>query len=188
MCTTSIGKIFTPGNMQGISTGMQIAGLGSQVFGAYRGAQAEIEAAKYQAQVDRNNATIAGWQAKDAISRGYEEERRRRLMTRQGKGASVASMAARGLDVSEGSALNILTDIDMIGEQDALFIRDNAAKEAWGFNVQKQNYMNNPDLLKNRADAISPWKAAGSTLLTGAGQVASSWYRYKNTTTGAPAK
>ena len=180
MCTASIGKIFNSANIGKIGTGFQIAGLGSQVFGAYRGAQAEIAGAKYQAQVDRNNATIAGWQKQDALARGVEEERRRRLITRQGKGSTTASMAARGLDVSEGSALNILTDIDMIGEQDALLIRDNAAKEAWGFDVQRQNYTNNANLLERRAKSINPLGAATSTLLTGAGQVAASWYRNRN--------
>lgn len=171
-----------------IGTGLQVTGLASQVFGAYSAANAEKDALKYQSQVNDLNARMADMQAKDALERGNFAERNARMATRQQRGAQVASMAARGLDISEGSALNILTDTDYFGEQDALIIRDNAAKEAWGYRQQGRNYRGEAELLDNRSDAISPFRSSASTLLTGAGNVASSWYRFNNgvyTSTGA---
>ena len=60
---------------------------------------------------------------------------------------------------------------DFFGEYDVATVRTNARKEAWSRRSQSANF---------QAEALSsrPWLSAGSTLLTGAGQVASRWYEY----------
>lgn len=167
------------------STGLQVAGMASSAMGAYNQSKGTKAAYEYQAAVNRNNATLAEWQARDAITRGQRAEQSQRLKTAQLKGSQRAALAARGVALDEGSALNILDDTDFMGEADAMTIRDNAAREAWGARTQGANYESDASMLSARAGAESPFKAAAGSLLTSAGSVANSWYRYKATGGGA---
>ncbi len=160
--------------------GASMAGTAVSAYGAVQQSAATKNAYNYQAQVSANNAKIAEWQAQDALRRGEQAEIDQRRKTAALKGNQRATLAARGLDISEGSALNILSDTDYLGELDALTIRDNAAKQAWGARVQGNNDMANAQLLTMRADAENPLMAGAGTLLSGAGGVAERWYKYKN--------
>lgn len=178
------GAAVSGGNsfLGSISTGMQIAGAVSGAFGAYRQSQATKNAYEYQAAVNRNNAQLAEWQASDAHERGVRAEQAQRLKVAKLKSSQRAGFAARGVSLEEGSALAILQDTDYMGELDALTLRDNAAKETWGHRFTAGNYRNEAALFSSRAEAESPLSAGFSTLLTGAGKVASSWYNRKLTT------
>jgi hypothetical protein len=167
---------MSAGTLGQIGTGLQIAGVASGVMGAARQAETNKNAYEYQAAVNRNNAQYAEWQAQDALTRGAKAEQSQRLKAAQLKSSQRASLAARGVALDEGSPLSILQDTDYMGEMDALTIRDNAAKEAWGARVQAGNYRSDSTMLSNRAAAESPSSAAFGTFLTGAGAVASSWY------------
>lgn len=156
---------------------LQLAGMTAGAAGAYKasaGAQAGFEA---QAQIAENNAMIAGWQAADAERRGVQKATATRIRTSQLKGSQRAAMAANGIDLSVGTAQQILTDTDQFGAIDANTIIDSAAREAWGYRTQGANYRSDAALLRDRAEAESPWMAAGTSLLTSAGKVASGWYR-----------
>lgn len=174
MCTPSL--MPSASTMSSIGTGMQIAGMVSNAFGAYNQSKATQQAYDYQAAVNRNNAQIAEWQARDAITRGQKAEQAQRLKTAQLKSSQRASFAARGVSLAEGSAANILQDTDFMGNVDALTIRDNAAREAWGHRVQAGNYAADADALSARAASESPAGKAFTSLLTSGGAVASSWY------------
>ncbi len=174
--TTAFG--VSAATMTGLSATAQLVGLGMQAFGAMRGAESQQQAYQYQAAVDRNNAILAERQAADAEQRGVDAEMAHRRKAAELKGTQKAQMAARGLDLGEGSALNILSDTDLLTEVDALSIRDNAAREAWGHRAQAQNYSSEAGFKSSAADGISPLMAGGSTLLSGIGTVADSWYRY----------
>lgn len=165
-----------------VSMGLAGAGMVTSAYGAYNQSKANKAAYEYQAGVNANNAKIAEWQAQDALQRGARAEQQQRLKTAQLKGSQRASLAARGIALDEGSALNILDDTDYMGEVDALTIRDNTAKEAWANRNQAAGYASDASMLQSRADAESPGYAAFISLLGGAGSVASNWYRYKTTT------
>ena len=167
-----------------VATGLQLAGAAVSTAGAYNKSKSDKAAYEYQGAVNRNNATIAEWQARDAITRGQKAEQQQRLKVAQLKSTQRASFAARGMAVDEGSPLSILDDTDFMGEQDALTLRDNAAREAWGYRVQAGNYAGDAGMLSGRADAESPFKAGATTLLSNAGAVASSWYSRKTKTSG----
>lgn len=140
--------------------------------GAYRNSQSAKAAYEYQAEVARNNATVNEWKAQDAITRGQTDEANRRMQTAQLKGRQRAAMAARGVDLGEGSALNILTDTDYMGEIDALTIRDNANREAWAFRSAGANDTANAGLLSTRASNESPGREAFTSLISSASKVA----------------
>lgn len=171
--------------MSGLGTGLQIAGIFGQTKGAYEKSSLERTGYEFQSQVAKRNEGIARQQASDALTRGANTENVVRHRTAKLKGAQVADLAARNLDLGSGSALEILTSTDYMGEVDALKARDNANKEAWGYGVQADNYADNAALLNWRAGHQNPASDAMSTLLTGAGQVASSWYSMRNRISGS---
>jgi len=154
----------------------------SGVYGAYNSSKSTKGAYEYQAAVNRSNSTLAEWQARDAITRGQKAEQQQRLKAAALRSTQRASFAARGMALDEGSPLSILQDTEFMGEQDALTIRDNAAREAWGYRVQAGNYASDAAMLSSRAEAESPVSAAVTSLLTGAGSVASSWHNRKTKT------
>lgn len=162
-----------------VGLGMQAAGGVASAYGAYTKSKAEKTAYEIQAQVASNNKQYATWQAEDAIRRGQKSAVATQLKARQLKGSQIASFAARGIDLGEGSALNILTDTDYMGAIDANTVTDNAAKEAWMYRTQAGNYGANADLLRLRAKSSNGLGAAAGTLLTTAGNVASKWYDWK---------
>lgn len=170
--------------LAGISTTASIAGLGMSAISAYNQSKASKAAYEYQAAVANNNATLDEYKARDAIMRGQSAEIAQRMKTAGLKGTQRASLAARGLDLGEGSASDILTSTDMMGETDALTIRDNASREAWGYRVRRDGTTADAGMYGSRASAERPGMAAATSLLTGAGKVAGGWYRYSKESSG----
>lgn len=159
---------------------MAAAGVVMSAYSAFSQSAANKAAYKYEAAVNRNNAMISEWNAQDAARRGEQDLIDQRRKTAAVMGAQRATLAGRGIDLSEGSALNILTDTEYLGEQDALTVKDNTAKNVWAAKVQANNDRANADLLKMRANNENPLLSGASSLLTGAGKVADSWSIYKN--------
>lgn len=155
-----------------VVTALSVGSMAFGAMGAYKQSQAEQDSANYQAAVARNNAQISEWQAQDAIKRGETAEAQQRLRAKQFKGSQTARLAANGIDISEGSALNMLSDTDWMGEQDALNVRDNAAREAYTYRQQGSNSSANAGLLKYRADAENPLMSSGASIFNNLGGVA----------------
>jgi hypothetical protein len=156
--------------------GSMIVGSLATASGAQKQAKADKQSLQAQAAIERHNAEVAEWQAKDAIARGQVAQNQQRLKTASIAGTQRARFAARGLAVDEGSPLNILLDTEFMGELDARTIADNSEKEAWALREGAQNASANASLLQNRAGAISPSSTFFTSLLGSAGSVASSWY------------
>lgn len=161
-----------------LAVAAQVAGAVLGASSAFSSAQASKNAAEYQAQIQRNNATIAEWQAEDAIRRGQDASQKAQLNTASLKGRQRAAMAERGIDLGEGSALNLLTDTDMFGKIDSNTAIDNSKREAWAYREQGKGSLSNAALLQYKADSTNPYMSSAGSLLTGAGQVASSWYSF----------
>lgn len=155
---------------------LQYAGMAMSAYSSLKGGQANQAAYNAQGQVAENNAKLAEMQAVDAERRGRVAASNQGIRTNQLKGTQRATMAANGVDLSVGSAQEILNDTDYFGGIDRAAILDSAAREAWGYRTQGANYQTNAGLLRSRADGESPWMSAGTSLLTSAGKVASTWY------------
>src|SRR3954468_10637665 len=78
--------------------------------GAYSAAQNQKQTAQYQSEVARNNASVAEIQAADAKARGDKAAQDMRRKYAALMGTQRASLAARGLDISDGSANATLQD------------------------------------------------------------------------------
>lgn len=97
------------------------------------------EAGKFNERVAWQNAHFMESQALDAEKRGKEDESDLRVRIRQQIGTARAAYAAQGVQVSEGSVAETEASIAYMGEKDAVRIRNNAAREAWGYRVQAWN-------------------------------------------------
>jgi len=178
--TAASASIFTLANASLAATALSGA-VG--VYGAVKSGQAQNAQARYQSAVERNNAKIAGWQAEDATKRGQIEEQRQRLATARLRGAQRAGMAANGIEIDSGSPLDVLMDTASLGELDALTIRSNAEREAYGFRSQGGNLMAQAGLTRmaGRNAQTAGYIGAGSTLLSSAataGDRAATYKRY----------
>lgn len=149
---------------------LTIANTGFTYLNQRKQASAAEAQGAYEGAALRQNASLADAQAADAISRGQVEESRYRLGTRQQIGSTRAGLAAQGVDLGSGSALDVQASEASIGELDALTIRNNAAREAWGFNVDALNFRQQAKLAEfGGKQAAAGYRAQSvSTLLTGA--------------------
>jgi hypothetical protein len=163
------------------SLGASLLSTAVGVYGQIQAGQAQAGQARYQAQVAENNRIIAEQQAKDAEMRGQMAEDARRQQTRALIGRQRTALAANGVMVDDGSALDITSDTAAQGEIDALTLRANAAREAYGYRAQGTNFLADAGLQRARADAAIPASmvGAGATLLSGAGTVGDRWLTYR---------
>lgn len=146
---------------------------------------AQREAAESEAQLSDFNAHVADAQAQDAVERGAEEESRYRTGVRDLIGSQRTGFAASGVDVGYGSAVDVQADTAFLGELDALTIRNNAAREAWGFKVQATDLRKRAEITRKaganaEAAGREAQKAArigaATTLVAGAGSLLAQKY------------
>lgn len=164
-----------------IGLGASTAGSILSILGAYKKSKGDKDAFNYQAQVDRENAQVAEWEAQDAILQGQKAEVKRDLKTGDLIGKQEAGFAARGVAINEGSPLRVLNDTAFMGEQDALTIRNNTAREAWALRNQATFKAAEAGLVQKRANDENPFMNAAGTALTTGGTVADKWYQYAKT-------
>ncbi len=150
-------------------------GMAASAYGAHQQAEAQQDMANYNARVADNNATMAEYEAKDATRRGDEEVAAIRRNADMLKGSQRASMSARGLDLAEGTAAELQDQTDFFAQVDMATAKNNAAREAWGFRSKGLSYASEASMQRATARNISPGMAAGTSLLTSAGSVASKW-------------
>lgn len=140
------------------------------LIGAAVSAYGVHQAGKDADRIERANAKNADIAAQDAIRRGNNEEEEHRRRVRAMLGAQRSRLSANNVDTSSGSPLGLLVDTISFGELDALTIRNNAAREAWGY--QSEGAISR---MQGRAARRSGnWQAAG-TLLAGGAQAYGSW-------------
>ena len=163
------------------SLAVAAAGTAMSVVGTIQQSGAAAQAARYQAQVGENTKKIAEWQAKDATERGKIAEDRRRETTALQIGRQRAAMGSQGADVNDGTNVDILSDTAAAGEFDALTIRNNSEREAYGYKVSASNAAAGAELQRMRASSTedSAWIGAGANLLAGASSVGDKWASYK---------
>lgn len=168
MCTPMIGML------------LNFAGAMASAAGQRHAAEAKAQQYEYQAKVDENNRKVALWKAQDARARGAKDEAAHRVKVAQLKGRQRSALAASGVELGGGSALDILGDTAALGELDALTIRSNAEREEYEQKVVASNLQANAGMKRMGATnaRIAGKINARTSLLAGAGSVASKWYDY----------
>jgi hypothetical protein len=168
-----------PAVIAGVLVATTIASAVMQGIQAKNAAQAERNAAEYNAQIANNNAIIASQQRSTTLQQGEAEAHKSMRDQAQMIGAQRAQMAANGIDLTQGSAQDILASTKFLGGIDVNTIQSNAARQAWGYEVQGMNDKNAATMETWKANSINPSQigamAAGSSLLSSIGGAASSY-------------
>jgi hypothetical protein len=151
--------------MAGVAEGVAIAGLIVAAAGTTYGVVASNQQANYQADIENQNKKTALLAAADAIHRGDIAETAARTRTRLLISKQRAGFAAAGVELGSGSPASTTADTAMFGEMDALTIRNDAAREAWGYVAQSEDFKRRAALVKSAAR-----NNQGATLLTGGSQ------------------
>lgn len=148
-------------------------GAGYTASAQVRAGNSEASLAEYNAKVADANARTADLNAVDAVERGYVDETNHRKAVKGFIGKQRASLAAQGQDLSTGSAVELQEDAAREGEKDALTVRSNAAREAWGYKMTGWNNRNLAADQRVRAKIAKQGgkNAAVQTILTDASQI-----------------
>ena len=147
-----------------VSITLAVVAAASAAFQGY----SAMQAAKQQKKTAQNNAKIADMQAQDALERGRVEELRYRGQVEAHRAKQLNAFAKSGVTLDSGSVIDTLGDTAALGERDALAIRDNAAREAFGYEAQGYNFRMDAKAADMTAKANNPWVAAGSSLISSA--------------------
>jgi hypothetical protein len=146
---------------------------------ASQNSDAQKQAADYNAQIANNNAIIASQQRSSTLQQGDLEAQN--AMRKQASiiGDQRAQMSANGIDLTQGSAQDILASTKFLGGIDVNTIQSNAARQAWGYSVQGMNDKSAANLETWRADSINPSQigamSAGTSILSSIGSAATSY-------------
>jgi hypothetical protein len=150
------------------------ASTGAQIGFGFMQHQTEAQAAslrgRFENDVAERNAQLAERQGRDAIGLGDLEARRLGGQTDQAISTERAATAGQNVDVSGGSAAAVRASQQLVGNVDELTIRNNAARQAWGYDVEAANQRMNGRLalLAGENEAAGERLASVSTLLSGA--------------------
>lgn len=169
-----------PTTLLAISAATALIGTGVSMYGSYTQGQQQKAYYNYQAAVAEDNAKIANANAAEERQSGIEEARLQRMKTLQSVGSQQTAMAANGIDITQGTALDIIEDTAAMGELDALQIQYNAEKKALAYEQEANNYTNqsNLDTIAGKnayTSGIINTVSSGLNGLSSTAQVASKW-------------
>lgn len=122
--------------MQGIGASTAMRGAQVAAQGDIMAAKAASEADTYNAGVATTNAQIALQNSTWAAQAGEANIGIQGAKNRAGAGALLATQASSGVDVGSKSAVDVRASQAAVGMEDALTIRSNAAKQAYGYQTE----------------------------------------------------
>lgn len=135
---------------------LAVAKTGYDVYSDVQGAKGARKTANFQ-------AGILEQQAQDTIGIGSQQAGVEEARTRGLTGSQRTSYASQGIDITSGSASDVITSDQKIGAIQAQQIRNNAAREALGLRKQAQLVR-----MGGQNQAQSYKNAATGSLLSGA--------------------
>lgn len=149
--------------------------LASAVISAVGGVasgMAQANAASYQAQVARNNVTIARQNANMEMQAGEAEATSQGLHARERQGGITSAFAAEGVDVNSGSAAAARESQEGLGLLDTMTIRSNARKKAYNDEAQATTFdaQSTLDKMQGSNAEFSSMIGAASSLTGGLGK------------------
>jgi hypothetical protein len=160
-----------------------VVAAGISAYGVYEAHEAQADVAQYNKKVEQTKAQIALNQAQAARDAAAMAEAQSRDRTRRELATQRAQVGAAGID-SSGSPLAVMLDSVEAAELEAQQIRYSGELQALGhrqtaeFNVADAGLQTYYGRQAQKAGAIG----TGSTLLTGASNVAGIYARYQSRT------
>ena len=152
-------------------------------MGAFGSANASRAAAisqkadlNFKAAIADINAQLDERSAQQELLKGQQQEQSIMLKGAATKSSARVAMAANGIELNVGTAQNIQDSIDTMSDIDVATAHSNALSAAFGYRTQAINNTAQAEFSRASAGAIDPDRAYTTSLIAGAGQVASSWY------------
>lgn len=151
-------------------TAMTVASTAISAFGKIQEGKAAQQSANYNAQVAANNATIATQNASLRMAQGNAAVEQEQMKNRAKIGAITANQGASGVDINSPSFTDVRSSAAETGMLNAINIRSNAAREAYGYQVDSSNAtaQSQLDRAQGKQAKAASYIGAGSTILGGA--------------------
>lgn len=181
--TSAVASMSVGSTIAAIGTAASLAGGIIGGVSSYQQGNAAQAQYNYQAEVERQNAKIAEQNAAQVRQQGIEESRLTRMKTAQKIGLQSTAMAANGVDVTQGTSVDVIEDTAAMGELDALQTSYNYETKAMQYDQQANNMLNqaNIDVISGR-NAYSAGRmnalASGLNGISKSTQLAQKWYGY----------
>lgn len=166
-----------PASLAGAGAGAGGVGAIVSAFGSLYSGNANAAMYNYQAGVAQTNAAIAKQDANYSLGAGEVEAQQAGMRGRQQVGATRVGFGAGNIDVSSGSAKNVISSETEITQANEATQRANAAKRAYGFNVTAaaDTAQAGADYTAAKTSRTTGAIGAVSSILGGVGQVSSKW-------------
>lgn len=161
-----------------LSLGLQAAGMAMGAVGSFYSAKMAKQQLAFEAGMADINARLSETSARQELHRGQAEVGKLTMAAGQLKARQRTAFGANGVVMGEGSAAEIAASAEIMKEIDKNTIEANAVRSAWGYRTQGVNYQSEAVAKRGTSSSISPFGAAAGSLLSSAGQVASSWYQF----------
>lgn len=143
--------------------------------------QSSQNQAKFAEDTAKYNARVAENDAEKQRTLGVEEENKQRRETAEAVSRQRAQLGANGVEIDQGSALQLQTDTATLGEVDALRIRQNFNDGANALDTSASLTQ-----LQGANQAQASRNQATSTLITAGAGVASKWFTPNSAANAAP--
>lgn len=156
-----------------LSIGLAAAATATQMAGQYVQGQAAYSQAKYEQAAAKTNEALANEQAKNEIDRTKKTAAQRYRQASQLEGEQQARMAANGIDINFGSAVDTLADSKMIAGEDVGNIYQQGFQNTRGYLIDAYNYKLKGNAARSAAKGakIGTGLSMLGTALGGASQV-----------------
>ncbi len=163
-------------------TALSAVSAGVGALGQLQSARAASNSANYNAQVAANNAKLQTQNAALAGAEGEANAGNAAMRTRAEVGSIKTAQAASGVDVNSGSAVDVRSSASELGELNALTIRSNAAKQAYGFQTAATSDTAQSQLDKAQASYASEAGdiGAANTFLGGESNAALNYAKFRS--------
>lgn len=129
--------------MAAFSTIATASMMGLSAASAYQQAGAISAQNEFSKAMTEINIRRANIQKQDALDRGANAADKYRTNVKKLVGSQKVALAAQGIDISSGSAAEIMSQTEELGNADAQTIEMNAFREAMGYGMQATDYRAN---------------------------------------------
>ncbi len=114
----------------------------------------------------QSNVRLAMRAKADALARGARDEGQARQEGGQLVEQQKVAYAASGVDPTQGTPLEVMADTRLMSEQDAQTLRNNAAREAYGYQAKADQLET-----QRKLDRLAHHNKVSNTALTGLSRV-----------------
>lgn len=125
---------------------------------------ASQQAAGANAATMESNAALAEAARADALAQGGQEAGRARMRGTQLQASQTADYSASGVSVKSGSAVDVGASTEAVSELDAELAKNNAMREAFGYESQASNFRRQADYTRQEGDMAEVTSVLGGVV------------------------